>query len=99
DMQRSEAAYQPALRLAQARTEYDYYRSDYGSPLRDGAAMLARAAESKPVPGIVPQQIRLVARERADARWTSTQDESRMLLAARALKAGNDSITLSVNGA
>jgi len=40
-----------------------------------------------------------VARERADARWTSTQDESWMLLAARALKSGNDSIKLSVNGA
>ncbi|TIO63321.1 MAG: hypothetical protein E5X98_18205, partial [Mesorhizobium sp.] len=66
---------------------------------RDGAAMLALAAESKPVPSIVPQLIRLVARERADARWTSTQDESWMLLAARALKEGNNSITLSVNGA
>ncbi|WP_292239506.1 alpha-2-macroglobulin family protein, partial [Mesorhizobium sp.] len=99
DTQRSEATFQTALRLAQASTEYDYYRSDYGSPLRDGAAMLALAAESKPVPSIVPQLIRLVARERADARWTSTQDESWMLLAARALKEGNNSITLSVNGA
>ena len=31
-------------------TEVDYYRSDYGSPLRDGAAMLALAAETKPMP-------------------------------------------------
>ncbi|RWG54322.1 MAG: hypothetical protein EOQ65_29910, partial [Mesorhizobium sp.] len=54
DTQRSEATFQTALRLAQASTEYDYYRSDYGSPLRDGAAMLALAAESKPVPSIVP---------------------------------------------
>ncbi|AZO51730.1 alpha-2-macroglobulin family protein [Mesorhizobium sp. M4B.F.Ca.ET.058.02.1.1] len=99
DAQRSEATFQTALRLAQAGTEYDYYRSDYGSPLRDGAAILALAAESKPVPTIVPALIKLVARERADARWTSTQDESWMLLAARALKEGNDSITLSVNGA
>ncbi|UCI09802.1 alpha-2-macroglobulin family protein [Mesorhizobium sp. B1-1-8] len=99
DTQRSEATFQTALRLAQSSTEYDYYRSDYGSPLRDGAAMLALAAESKPVPSIMPQLIKLVGRERADARWTSTQDESWMLLAARALKEGNDSITLSVNGA
>ncbi|TIT27043.1 MAG: hypothetical protein E5W86_10555, partial [Mesorhizobium sp.] len=99
DAQRSEATFQTALRLAQASTEYDYYRSDYGSPLRDGAAILALAAESKPVPTIVPALIKLVARARADARWTSTQDESWMLLAARALKEGNDSITLSVNGA
>ncbi|WP_192180778.1 alpha-2-macroglobulin family protein [Mesorhizobium amorphae] len=98
DTQRSEATFQAAFRLAQSATDYDYYRSDYGSPLRDGAAMLALAAESKPVPTIVPALTRLVARKRADARWTSTQDESWMLLAARALKEGNDSITLTVNG-
>ncbi|TGQ42583.1 alpha-2-macroglobulin family protein [Mesorhizobium sp. M00.F.Ca.ET.216.01.1.1] len=99
DTQRSETTFQAALQLAQSTSEYDYYRSDYGSPLRDGAAMLALAAESKPVPTIVPVLIRMVARERANARWTSTQDESWMLLAARALKAGNDTITLTVNGA
>jgi len=99
DTQRSEATFQTALQLAKSTTDYDYYRSDYGSPLRDGAAMLALAAESKPVPSIVPALTKLVARERANARWTSTQDESWMLLAARALKEGNDSITLTVNGA
>ncbi|TGV31199.1 hypothetical protein EN811_28305, partial [bacterium M00.F.Ca.ET.168.01.1.1] len=36
DTQRSESTFQTALRLAQGSTEYDYYRSDYGSPLRDG---------------------------------------------------------------
>ncbi|MET2825974.1 alpha-2-macroglobulin family protein [Mesorhizobium shangrilense] len=99
DTQRSEATFKTALQLAKATTEYDYYRSDYGSPLRDGAAMLALAAESKPVSSIVPELIKLVTRERAQADWTSTQDESWMLLAARALKEGNDSIALTVNGA
>jgi len=99
DTQRSEATFQTALRLAQSETDYDWYRSDYGSRLRDGAAMLALAAEAKPVPSIMPQLIKLVGVARADARWTSTQDESWMLLAARALKEGNDSIMLSVNGA
>lgn len=99
DTQRSEATFQTALQLAKSSTDYDYYRSDYGSPLRDGAAMLALAAESKPVPTIVPQLIKLVTKERAEARWTSTQDESWMLLAARALKAGNDAIALTINGA
>lgn len=99
DTQRSEATFQTALQLAKSTTDYDYYRSDYGSPLRDGAAMLALAAESKPVPSIVPALTKLVARERANARWTSTQDESWMLLGARALREGNDSITLTVNGA
>ncbi|MFB9978626.1 MG2 domain-containing protein [Mesorhizobium kowhaii] len=99
DTPRAEATFKTALQLAKSTSDYDYYRSDYGSPLRDGAAMLALAAESKPVPTIVPELIKLVTKERAEADWTSTQDESWMLLAARALKEGNDSITLTVNGA
>jgi len=99
DAQRSQAAFAAALRQAEAAGEYDWYRSDYGSALRDGAAMLSLAAETKPVPAIVPQLVKLVAKERANTRWTSTQDQAWMLLAARALKAGNDSIALTVNGA
>ena len=37
----------PRCQLARTTPEYDYYRSDYGSQLRDGAAMLALAAESQ----------------------------------------------------
>jgi len=99
DTQRSEATFQAALRLAKSTSDYDYYRSDYGSPLRDGAAMLSLAAESKPVSSIVPELVKLVTKERAAADWTSTQDEAWMLLAARALKEGNDSIALTINGA
>ncbi|TGV96529.1 hypothetical protein EN788_56675, partial [Mesorhizobium sp. M2D.F.Ca.ET.145.01.1.1] len=99
DTQRSEATFKTALQLAKSSTDYDWYRSDYGSALRDGAAMLSLAAESKPVSTIVPELIKLVTRKRAEARWTSTQDDSWMLLAARALKEGNDSIALTVNGA
>jgi uncharacterized protein YfaS (alpha-2-macroglobulin family) len=99
DAQRSEATFTAALQLARSTTDYDWYRSDYGSALRDGAAMLALAAESKPVPAIVPDLIRMVTRQRAVQRWTSTQDEAWMLLAARALKEGNESITLKINDA
>ncbi|MGN6305599.1 MAG: hypothetical protein ACTHNH_12325, partial [Mesorhizobium sp.] len=98
DAQRSEATFQAALQLANATPNYDWYRSDYGSKLRDGAAMLALAAESKPVPSIVPELVRMVTRDRALKSWTSTQDEAWMLLAARALKEGNNSIQLSIDG-
>ncbi len=98
DAQRSEATFQSALRLAKSTTEYNYYRSDYGSRLRDGAAMLALAAESNPVPSVVPELVGYVTQARAERRWTSTQDEAWMLLAARALKEGNDSIALTING-
>jgi hypothetical protein len=98
DAQRSEAAFTAAFQLAKNTPEYNWYRADYGSKLRDGAAMLALAAESKPAPSVVPELIRLVGAERAATRWTSTQDEAWMLLAARALQAGNASLELTVNG-
>ncbi len=98
DTQRSEATFEAAVRLARQATDYDYYRSDYGSPLRDGAAMLALAAESRPMPGVVPALVKLVGTERTRAGWTSTQDQSWMLLAARALKDGNDAISLDIDG-
>jgi uncharacterized protein YfaS (alpha-2-macroglobulin family) len=99
DSQRSERTFAAALALAQSTTEVDYYRSDYGSKLRDGAAMLALAAESNPMPSVVPAMVKYVAAERAKVRWTSTQDEAWMLLAARALTAGNASLALEVDGA
>ena len=49
--------------------------------------MLALAAESKPMPAIVPELIERSWIERNATRWTSTQDNAWMLLAARALSA------------
>jgi uncharacterized protein YfaS (alpha-2-macroglobulin family) len=99
DAQRSEATFQAALQLAKNNPEHDYSRSDYGSRLRDGAAMLALAAESRPMPSVVPQLVSLVGTERQATRWTSTQDDAWMLLAARALRANAADMKLTVNGA
>ncbi|WP_117194704.1 alpha-2-macroglobulin family protein [Rhizobium terrae] len=74
-------------------------RSDYGSSLRDGAAVLALAAESKPVPPIVPALANVVAKEWAAKKYTSTQEQTWMLLAARALQNGDQNLRLNVNGA
>jgi len=99
DVQRSEATFGAALQLARSTTDHDWNRSDYGSKLRDGAAMLALAAESRPVSAVVPELVGLVTAERDATKWTSTQDEAWMLLAARALQAGNAALSLEVNGA
>ena len=98
DAQRAEKTFAAALSLALDNTEVNYYRTDYGSQLRDGAAMLALAAETKPMPAAVPAMIRFVAAARAKVSYTSTQDEAWMLLAARAIKEGNQAITLDING-
>lgn len=98
DAQRADKTFASALSLAMEQKEQDWYRSDYGSQLRDGAAMLALAAETKPSPSVIPAMIRYVAAARVKARWTSTQDEAWMLLAARAIKESNQGVRLTING-
>ncbi|HWK65935.1 MAG TPA: MG2 domain-containing protein [Rhizobiaceae bacterium] len=98
DAERSERTFRTALELAKG-AENDNTRTDYGSKLRDGAAMLALAAESSPMPSSVPEMVTYVSAERSAQRWTSTQDEAWMLLAARALREGNAALRLTVDGA
>lgn len=99
DVQRSQDIFANAAGMAETVTNVSLVRSDYGSALRDGAAVLALAAESRPMPPIVPQLTQIVAREFEAKRETSTQEQTWMLLAARALKGGDDDMLLSVNGA
>ena len=98
DQPRSERVFNSSLQLATSQSSYDYNRSDYGSPLRDGAAMLALAAETKPAPKVLPALITLVEFQREKARYLSTQDQAWMLLAARGLQDDNGAISLDING-
>jgi uncharacterized protein YfaS (alpha-2-macroglobulin family) len=97
DTLRAEKAFRSALELARS-SETDYYRSDYGSALRDGAAMLALAAETRPLPGLMPELVSYAAGVRTGDRYTSTQEQAWMLLAARALSQGSAAIDVEVNG-
>ncbi len=99
DSQRAERAFASALRQAQAGSDTGFYRSDYGSSLRDGAAILALAAETRPAPAAIPAMMRLVEEERTQKNRTSTQEEVWMVLAARALSGTADTISLEVDGA
>jgi uncharacterized protein YfaS (alpha-2-macroglobulin family) len=94
---RAGSAFASAFRLLKAKGE-NWSRSDYGSRLRDGAAMLALAAESRPVPGSVADMIEYVAGQRLTSDQTSTQENAWLLLAARAVQAEGGSIRLDVNG-
>ena len=98
DNQRAETTFASAMRAIQAGNGGGFYRSDYGSTLRDGAAILALAAETRPSPGIVPALARFVAQERGGKAYTSTQEQVWMVLAARAIEAAGGSIRLDVNG-
>jgi hypothetical protein len=94
----AENAFRSAFLLAQATAAQRIGRSDYGSRLRDGAAMLALAAETRPSISSVEDMIGYVSGIRKQSRWTSTQEEAWMLLAARALATADDTIDLDVNG-
>ena len=99
DQPRAEAAFLSALNLAKNGTPKDLSRGDYGSALRDDAAMLALAAETVPAPTALPAMIEHVSALRQKWTWTTTQEEAWMLMAARAIKDGNAAIGLDVNGA
>ncbi len=94
---RAGSAFATAFRLLKAKSE-NWSRTDYGSRLRDGAAMLALAAESKPTPQSVVEMIDYVTDERVARDQTSTQENAWLLLAARAVLAEGGSIRLNVNG-
>lgn len=100
DNVRAEAAFASALRQAQSNAGRDsLYRSDYGSPLRDGAAILALAAETKAASRVIPDLVSFVSAERNQKAATSTQEESWLVLAARAVAEAGRSLELDVNGA
>lgn len=101
DGQRSQSIFNDALQMSENAQVHkvSLARSDYGSSLRDGAAVLALAAESRPVPPIVPALADVVAKEWAQKKYTSTQEQTWMLLAARALQNGDENLRLNVNGA
>ncbi|MDO1585217.1 alpha-2-macroglobulin family protein [Rhizobium oryzicola] len=100
DALRSKNVFAASLQMAQQAqvTRISLSRSDYGSSLRDAAAVLALAAESRPVPGIVPDLSKVVAKEWQTKRYTSTQEQIWTLLSARALQNGDENLRVEVNG-
>ncbi|HSX73264.1 MAG TPA: hypothetical protein VLG73_03605, partial [Shinella sp.] len=100
DAQRSMTIFSNALGLSRDSVlNASLSRTDYGSSLRDGAAILALAAEARPVPTIIPDLTKLVAKQWEDKRWTSTQEQTWMLLAARSVKDADKGLALEINGA
>lgn len=101
DQQRARNIFADSLQMSEQAQVHkvSLARSDYGSSLRDGAAVLALAAESRPVPPIVAPLADIVAKEWREKSYTSTQEQTWMLLAARALQNGDENLRLDVNGA
>lgn len=101
DAQRSKNIFLDALQMSQQSmvSRVNLSRTDYGTILRDGAAILALAAESRPVPPVIPELAKAVTKEWGRSKYKSTQEEAWMLLAARAIQGGDDGLKVDVNGA
>ncbi|MGO7038434.1 MG2 domain-containing protein [Rhizobium acaciae] len=101
DAQRSKTIFLDALQMSEQSmvSRVNLSRTDYGTILRDGAAILALAAESRPVPPVIPELAKAVGKEWERSKYKSTQEETWMLLAARAIQGGDDGLKVDVNGA
>jgi alpha-2-macroglobulin len=97
DANRSGTSFASALDLARAQ-QVNLARSDYGSNLRDAAALLALASETRPLPQSIPAMTDLVSAAAGKQRYFSTQDNAWMLLAARGTRAADETLVLDVNG-
>jgi len=98
DRARAETAFRAALgNLDAAAEEQEGWRVDYGSRLRDGAAVLTLASETRAELDLV-SLARRVEQERQNAGHTSTQEDAWSLMAAHALMENLAEPQLAVDG-
>ncbi|MCZ7595760.1 MAG: hypothetical protein M5U16_13335 [Hyphomicrobium sp.] len=101
DRTRAEAAFASALDaldLPEA-TGPGGYRADYGSDLRDSAALVTLASETRVSNVEAPKLVNVIAKAYVGRSYTSTQEQAWLLLAANALAEEGRDLKLIVNGA
>lgn len=87
-----------ALDLPEA-TGLGGYRADYGSDLRDSAALVTLATETRVSNVEAPKLVNVIAKAYTGRSYTSTQEQAWLLLAANALAEEGNDLKLIVNGA
>ncbi|MBC8050745.1 MAG: hypothetical protein H7X92_11465 [Chitinophagales bacterium] len=100
DKERAERAFAAALEALKPAPDANFLatRADFGTSLRDSAATLTLISESGTMASAVPGVADNVRRFRDLSRYTSTQENAWLLLAAKALIDDNQSLSLAVNG-
>ncbi|MGE0564483.1 MAG: alpha-2-macroglobulin [Pseudolabrys sp.] len=99
DKPRAEAVYAAALAAIPPRPVLQLGREDYGSSLRDSAALVTLAAESSAPRTTIDGALSRIDAARGLSAFTSTQEQAWLVLAARAMAKEAAAISLSVNGA
>lgn len=98
DQARAQPVFVAAQERLQALKTYRDYRTDYGTTLRDGAALMTLMAEAGLSPAQFAATAQLVDELRGKATYTSTQEQAWMVLAATALLKEADKVRLTVDG-
>ncbi|KPH79927.1 alpha-2-macroglobulin family protein [Bosea vaviloviae] len=99
DRGRGRAAFTSALASLQDARDDGLSRPDYGTRLRDGAAVLALIAESSGERADITRAAGILDSARNASRYTSTQEQMWMVLAAQAMAKDAEGMSLTVDGA
>lgn len=99
DRGRGRAAFVSALNQLQETRDDGISRADYGSRLRDSTGALALIAEANGERADVSRAANIVEGARNASRYTSTQENMWMVLAAQAMTKEAEGMTLTVDGA
>jgi uncharacterized protein YfaS (alpha-2-macroglobulin family) len=98
DRGRAERVYAAAVESLAPKPVLEFGRSDYGSSLRDAAALVSLASEGNAPKATLSLAVQRVEAARGLTPYTSTQENAWMVLASRALAKETSGLSLSVNG-
>ncbi len=98
DRVRAERVFAAAQRALTPQPTLEYGRTDYGSILRDGAALITLASEGGAPRATITTAIERVETARGLTPYTSTQENAWMVLAARAIAKDAAGVSLDVAG-
>ena len=98
DKARADNAYLAALDAIAPQPKLDLGRADFGSALRDAAALVTLASEGRAPQKTIDDAVLRIDTARTLTASTSTQENAWLVLAARALAKQLNSISLNVNG-
>jgi uncharacterized protein YfaS (alpha-2-macroglobulin family) len=97
DRSRAERVYAAALESLAPKPVLEFGRADYGSALRDAAALVSLASEGNAPRATISQAVARVEVARGLTPYTSTQENAWLVLASRAL--AKDTLDVDVDGA
>jgi hypothetical protein len=98
DKARADSVYLAALDAISPQPKLDLGRADFGSALRDAAALVTLASEGRAPQKTIDDAVLRIDSARALSSRTSTQEDAWLVLAARALAKRLNAISLNVNG-